>query len=201
MTRVARVPRSRSSLTLGLLATTALLAACASPPPARTTAPPPSRIDYGVITAVQRVDIQNRDAQAAGALLGGALGAGVGSGRSTSNRALGGLAGASVGSRLAGAAGSTTGFEYTVLIGGTNTIRLVTEKASLRVGDCVSVERGRFNNIRLAADERCERPAAKAPRSAVREADACETATQQLLEAESDEDFARAERRMRILCD
>jgi len=30
----------------------------------------------------------------------------------------------------------------------------VTEKAGLRVGDCVSVERGSFNNIRLAADDR-----------------------------------------------
>jgi outer membrane lipoprotein SlyB len=160
-----------------------------------------SRVSYGRITAVQQVDIRNQGAQTGGALVGGALGAAVGSGRSTSNRALGGLAGAAVGSRVAGAAASSTGFEYTVLVGGTNTIRIVTEKAGLRVGDCVSVERGQFNNIRLAADDRCDRPAANPPRAAVREADACETATQQLLDATTDEEFDRAERRMRLLCD
>ncbi|MBP7622303.1 MAG: hypothetical protein KA745_15135, partial [Gemmatimonadales bacterium] len=42
------------------------------------------------------------------------------------------------------------------------TLRIVTEQAGLRVGDCVSVERGQFNNIRLADDARCT-AAANAP--------------------------------------
>jgi hypothetical protein len=74
-------------------------------------------VSYGRITAVRQVDIQNQGAQAAGTLVGGALGVASGSGQSRSNRALRGLGGAAVGSRVAGAAGSTTGFEYTVLIG------------------------------------------------------------------------------------
>lgn len=116
-------------------------------------------VTYGRITAVRQVDIQNQGANAAGTIVGGALGVASGSGQSRSNRALRGVGGAAVGSRLAGAAGSSTGFEYTILIGGTNTIRMVTEQAGLRVGDCVSVERGALNNIRLADDARCNAPA------------------------------------------
>jgi outer membrane lipoprotein SlyB len=160
-----------------------------------------SRISYGRITAVRQVNLENQGAQAAGTLVGGALGVASGSGQSRSNRALRGIGGAAVGSRVAGAAGSSTGFEYTVLIGN-QTTRIVTEQAGLRVGDCVSIERGQFNNIRLAPDERCESAAAAAPptRSEVAEADACEAAKQQLLNAETDADFDRAERRMRLLC-
>ena len=165
-----------------------------------------NRIDYGRITAVRQVDIQNQGAQTAGTLVGGALGVASGSGQSRSNRALRGVGGAAVGSRVAGAAGSSTGFEYTVLIDGTNTIRITTEQAGLRVGDCVSVERGQFNNIRLVSDDRCNAPTARpasAPAGAAEDvaaADACDAAKQQLLDASTDADFDRAERRMRLLC-
>ena len=159
-----------------------------------------TRIDYGRITAVRQVDLQNQGAQAAGTLVGGALGVASGSGQSRSNRALRGIGGAAVGSRVAGAASGTTGFEYTVLIGN-QTTRIVTEQSGLRVGDCVSIERGQWNNIRLASDDRCDaRAGTPAPASAVAEADACEQAKQQLLNATTDADFDRAERRMRLLC-
>lgn len=157
-----------------------------------------STISYGRITAVRQVNLENQGAQAAGTLVGGALGVASGSGQSRSNRALRGIGGAAVGSRVAGAASGSTGFEYTVLIGSTTT-RIVTEQAGLRVGDCVSIERGQFNNIRLAADERCAAGAA-VPASAQSEADACTTAKQQLLNANTDADFDRAERRMRLFC-
>ena len=196
--------RMKSGRALSLMMVALLIAACASSPPVGSRASGPqtqrSQIDYGRITAVQRVDIRNPDAQAAGALVGGLLGVASGSGQSSSNRALRGLGGAAVGSRVGGAAGSTTGFEYTILINGTNTIRIVTEKAGLRIGDCLSVERGQFNNIRLAPDERCEITAAVPPPAAVSEADACTAATRLLLDAETDADFDRAERRMRMLC-
>jgi outer membrane lipoprotein SlyB len=156
-------------------------------------------VSYGRITAVRQVNIENQGAQAAGTVVGGALGLASGSGQSRSNRALRGIGGAAVGSRVAGAASGTTGFEYTVLIGN-QTTRIVTEQSGLRVGDCVSIERGQWNNIRLAADERCEARAGAAPASAVAEADACEQAKQQLLNAATDADFDRAERRMRLLC-
>ena len=166
-----------------------------------TVAVASSTVSYGRITAVRQVNIDNQGAQAAGTLIGGALGVASGSGQSRSNRALRGVGGAAVGSRLAGAAGSSTGFEYTVLIGGTNTIRITTEQAGLRVGDCVSVERGQFNNIRLVPEERCTAAAtAAAPAGDAAAADACEAAKQQLLDASTDAEFALAERRMRLLC-
>jgi outer membrane lipoprotein SlyB len=175
-----------------------------------------STVSYGRITAVRQVNIENQGAQAAGTLVGGALGVASGSGQSRSNRALRGIGGAAVGSRVAGAASGTTGFEYTVLIGN-QTTRITTEQAGLRVGDCVSVERGQWNNIRLVSDDRCNAPAARpaatpatpaapaartpAPAAEdVAAANACEQAKQQLLYAQTDADFDRAERRMRLLC-
>jgi outer membrane lipoprotein SlyB len=159
-----------------------------------------SRVSYGRITAVRQVELQNPDASAAGALVGGLAGLATGSGQSRSNRALRTLGGATVGGRVAGAAGSSTGFEYTVLINGTNTIRIVTEKAGLRVRDCVSVEQGQFNNIRLAPEDRCDTPAAAVAAGAAGAADACAAATQQVLVARTDAEFDQAERRMRLLC-
>jgi outer membrane lipoprotein SlyB len=157
-------------------------------------------VSYGRITAVRQVNIQNEGAQAAGTLVGGALGVASGSGQSRSNRALRGVGGAAVGSRVGGAAGSSTGFEYTVLVGGTNSIRITTEQAGLRVGDCVSVERGQWNNIRLAPDERCDAAMSRGAPEDTAAADACEAAKQQLLDANTDAEFDRAERRMRLLC-
>jgi len=158
-----------------------------------------STVSYGRITAVRQGEIQNEGAQAAGTLIGGALGVASGSGQSRSNRALRGIGGAAVGSRVAGAAGSSTGFEYTVLIGN-QTTRIVTEQSGLRIGDCVSVERGQWNNIRLAPDERCDAAMTRAAPEDVGAAAACEQAKQQLLEANTDAEFDRAERRMRLLC-
>ena len=160
-----------------------------------------STVNYGRITAVRQVELQNQGAQAAGTLIGGLAGVATGSGQSNSNRALRALGGAAVGRSVGGAAGSSTGFEYTVLINGTNTIRIVTEKAGLRVRDCVSVERGSFSNIRLAPDERCDAATATVPQASASAANACETATQQVLNAQTDDEFDRAERRMRLLCD
>jgi len=158
-----------------------------------------STVSYGRITAVRQVDIQNEGAQAAGTLIGGALGVASGSGQSRSNRALRGIGGAAVGGRVAGAAGSSTGFEYTVLIGN-QTTRIVTEQSGLRVGDCVSVERGQWNNIRLAPDERCDAAMTRGAPEDTASAAACEQAKQQLLDAATDAEFDRAERRMRLLC-
>jgi len=159
-----------------------------------------SRVSYGRITAVNRVNLENEGARSAGAVFGGLAGLATGSGQSRSNRALRSMGGAAVGGRVAGAASSATGFEYTVLIGA-RTVRIVTEKSGLRVGDCVSVERGQFNNIRLAPDDRCDAArTTSVPAADAREADACAAATQQVLEANTDEEFDRAERRMRLLC-
>jgi outer membrane lipoprotein SlyB len=168
-------------------------------------------VNYGRITAVNLVTEQNRAAQTGGAILGGALGAASGSNRSSGTRALRAGGGVLAGQQLGRIATQRQTFEYTILIDGTSTVRMVTDEAGLRVGDCVAVERGAFNNLRLVDDARCaprqtQAKAAKpAPPPAVspaaqREADACVAAKDRLLEAETDEDFERAYRRVRLLC-
>ena len=164
-------------------------------------------VNYGRITAVNRVYVVNTTAQNRGALVGGTIGLVSGRNQSGSNQALRTGAGAFAGNRIAAANTGTQAFEYTILQGG-RTVTVVTNEPGLRVGDCVAVERGNFTNLRLVDDARCNaRPAAtptgNAPpptSNAVREATACETAKTALLKAEDDETFDRAERRVRLLC-
>jgi len=168
-------------------------------------------VNYGRITAVNLVTEQNRAAQTGGAILGGALGAASGSNRSSGTRALRAGGGVLAGQQLGRIATQRQTFEYTILIDGTSTVRMVTDEAGLRVGDCVAVERGGFNNLRLVDDARCAprqtqaKSAKPAPPPVVspaaqREADACVAAKDRLLEAETDEAFERAYRRVRLLC-
>jgi outer membrane lipoprotein SlyB len=173
-----------------------------------------TRVQYGRITAVSPVTDTSSTSQNVGMIVGGGLGLASGSGQSSSNRALRAAVGGTAGRAVGGRMNQTQAFEYTVLIGGTNTVRIVSDQAGKRVGDCVSVEQGQFANIRLVPDSRCNpapapRPAAPAaapapapaPQAAdVAAANACEQAKQQVLDAATDEAFNLAERRMRLLC-
>jgi outer membrane lipoprotein SlyB len=171
-------------------------------------------VSFGRITAVRMVSESDTRTQVGGAVVGGAIGAAAGSGRSGSNRALGGIGGAFAGQQLGRLASQRQLFEYTILLDGTQTVTMVTDQAGKRVGDCVAVERGTFNNLRLVADSKCNpappraAPAAPPPVPAtpkptqadVSAANACIQAKEQLLAAESDDAFDRAERRVRLLC-
>jgi outer membrane lipoprotein SlyB len=180
-----------------------------------------TRVQYGRITAVSAVTDTSSTSQNVGMILGGGLGLASGGGQSSSNRALRAAAGGTAGRAVGGRMNQTQAFEYTVLIGGSNTVRIVSDQAGKRVGDCVSIEQGQFANIRLVPDARCNpapapRPAAPAaapaprpatpaaapaPRAAdVAAANACDQAKQQVLDAATDEAFNLAERRMRLLC-
>jgi outer membrane lipoprotein SlyB len=178
-----------------VIRTAAALAVCA----AGAALAQSSNVSYGRITAVAQGAASTGNAQTGGAVVGGALGLISGSGQSSSNQALRTIGGAAAGRRVGAMASSRPTFEYTVLLGGTSTIRIVTDEAGMRVGDCVSVERGNFNNLRLVDDARCDRPAPPTP-AAVSEANACQQAKEALLRAETDADFDRAERRVRLLC-
>jgi outer membrane lipoprotein SlyB len=181
-----RVPMTR-------LAAVALLGAAGA-----ALAQSPS-VSYGRITAVSQGTASSGDARTGGAIVGGTVGLISGSGQSSSNRALRTIGGAAAGRQLGNMASSRPTFEYTVLIDGTSTIRIVTDEAGMRVGDCVSVERGNFNNLRLVDDARCDTRARPTP-AAVEEANACQQAKETLLRAETDAEFDRAERRVRLLC-
>jgi len=172
-----------------------------------------TRVQYGRITAVSPVTETSGTSQNVGMLVGGGLGLASGGGQSSSNRVLRAAAGGTAGRAVGGRMNQTQAFEYTVLVGGTNTVRIVSDQAGKRVGDCVSIEQGQFANIRLVPDSRCAPPprpaAAPAPAPArapapvaadVQAASACEQAKQQVLDAATDDAFNLAERRMRLLC-
>ncbi|WP_027469812.1 hypothetical protein [Deefgea rivuli] len=160
-----------------------------------------STVSYGRITAVNAATEGNANAQVAGALVGGTVGLASGSGRSSSNRALRAVGGGFAGQQLTRMATNSQVFEYTILMNNNRTITMVIDQAGKRVGDCVSVEQGAFNNLRLAADSRCTgRAQATVPRNDARNADACDEAKQGLLTATTDAAFDQAERRVRLLC-
>jgi len=170
------------------------------------------QVQYGRITNVQATTVTDNTARAVGTLVGGGIGLATGSGQSGSNRALRGVGGAAAGRGVGTLAGRSQAFEYTGLINGMTTVRVVSDQAGKRVGDCVAVEQGQFANIRLVPDSRCApRPAPAAPAKAappppapepadVQQATACEQAKQQVLAAATEDEFNLAERRMRLLC-
>lgn len=168
------------------------------------------RVQYGRITNVQATTVTDSTSRAVGTLVGGGIGLATGSGQSGSNRALRGIGGAAAGRGVGTLAGRSQAFEYTVLVDGTTTVRIVSDQAGKRIGDCVAVEQGQFSNIRLVPDARCAPRAQAAPAKAappppppaaeVQQATACEQAKEQVLAAKTDDEFAVAERRMRLLC-
>ena len=173
------------------------------------------RVQYGRITNVQTTTVTDSTARNVGTVVGGGIGLVSGSGQSGSNRALRGVTGAAAGRGVGSLAGRSQAFEYTVLVAGMTTVRVVSDQAGKRVGDCVAVEQGQFANIRLVPESRCAPRAAAAPAKAapakaapapapvaadVQQATACEQAKEQVLAANTDEEFDRAERRMRLLC-
>jgi outer membrane lipoprotein SlyB len=164
-----------------------------------TAAVAQSSVQYGRITAVTMSQEASTRAQTGGALVGGTLGVISGSGQSGSNRALRGIAGGVAGQQLGRMGSNRPVFEYTILIGGRSTVTMVSDEAGMRVGDCVAVERGSFNNLRLVDDSRCA-PNVRPNQAAVNEASACVRAKDALLAAKTDEEFDRAERRVRLLC-
>jgi outer membrane lipoprotein SlyB len=159
--------------------------------------PVSSTISYGRITAVKTVSVDDQSAQMGGALVGGTLGLIAGSG---AWRGLTTVGGAFAGQQLARAASRRQAFQYTILLDGTSTITMVSDEAGLRIGDCVTVERGAFNNLRLADDAQCA-PGVKPTATTTREAGACVAAKQALLNAQTEEAFDLAERKVRLLCD
>jgi outer membrane lipoprotein SlyB len=192
---------------------TSLAAALLSLATVSTLASAQSRVQYGRITNVAATNVNNSSAQNVGTLVGGGIGLASGRGQSGSNRALRTVGGAAAGRGVATLATRSQSFEYTVAIVGGETVRIVSDQAGKQVGDCVAVEQGQFNNIRLVSDARCNPPARAAAPAAtpapvavaaapadIEAASACDQAKAQVLAAETDEAFALAERRMRLLC-
>lgn len=158
-----------------------------------------ARVNFGRITDVRVVKDRSRGAQTRGAILGGTLGAIATSGASGPARAVGTAGGVVAGQRLGRLSGTRQAFEYTIRISDSESVRVVTDEAGLRTGDCVAVERGGFNNLRLVDDAHCARTTSPTP-AEVNNARACMKAKDQLLTAATDQEFDRAERSVRLLC-
>ena len=165
-------------------------------------------IQTGVVIAAQAVDLQS--AAGRGAAIGGVVGlAATSSNRSTSRRIRNTAIGAGTGALIArGAQGNLDGMQYTIETGPGSQIVVVTDQTQVRVGDCVNVEQasGGTANVRRVADALCEAAFSNSVDEDLHtymqyEADMCQNAKERLMEAETDEAFEVAMRRVNFLCD
>ena len=166
-------------------------------------------VQTGVVIAAQAVNLQS--AAGRGAAVGGVVGlATTSSNRSTSRRIRNTAIGAGTGALIARSAqGSLDGMQYTIEVGPGSQIIVVTDQTQVRVGDCVNVEQAGSGtaNVRRVSEARCEAIFAGDPMDdelqayMTREADMCLQAKERLMEAETDEAFETAMRRVKLLCD
>jgi outer membrane lipoprotein SlyB len=161
----------------------------------------PIAITYGKVIAAEEVKMDS--AVAGGAAVGGVVGLATGHGdRDRAKRA-------ALGALLAGvltkvAEGSRKAEAFTVQRSDGSTLKIVQDLADIRVGDCVSVEQGQTSNVRRVSDQMCvdggHLQDRSIQRSHVQDADECHQAKDEVLKATTDDAFARAERKVRILC-
>ena len=183
-----------------LLAVTIGCMAAAVPALAQKTSM--AAVGYGRVSGIEQVRIEDNSGKAAGTIVGGALGLASGKGKSGSNKALRTLGGAAAGRAVGGAvSGDKYAWAYTVSLESGGTVRVVTEAGGMQVGDCVSVERGDYNNIRRVSDVACSDNSNEVYAEHQEDADECLIAKRELLAAEDDDAIERAARKVRVLCD
>jgi hypothetical protein len=165
-------------------------------------------VQTGVVIAAQAVNLQS--AAGRGAAVGGIVGlAATSSNRSTSRRIRNTAIGAGTGALIArGAQGNLDGMQYTIEVGPGSRITVVTDQTQVRVGDCVNVEQAGSGtaNVRRVSEGLCEALFANEVDEELqaymtREADMCLQAKERLMDAETDEAFETAMRRVKFLCD
>ena len=166
-------------------------------------------VHTGVVIAAQAVNLQS--AAGRGAAIGGVVGLATTSrNRSTSRRIRNTAIGAGTGALIArGAQGNLDGMQYTIEVGPGSQIIVITDQTQVRVGDCVNVEQAGSGtaNVRRVSEARCEAVFAGDPMDdelqayMTQEADMCLQAKERLMEAETDEAFETAMRRVKFLCD
>ena len=165
-------------------------------------------VQTGVVIAAQAVNLQS--AAGRGAAVGGVVGLATTSrNRSTSRRIRNTAIGAGTGALIArGAQGNLDGMQYTIETGPGSQVVVVTDQTQVRVGDCVTVEQAGSGttNVRRVNDALCETAFAggvdeELTKYLQYEADMCLQAKERLMEAETDEAFEVAMRRVNFLCD
>lgn len=166
-------------------------------------------VQYGTVQSVRRAEVDANVAQ--GAALGGLLGlaAAAGTGGSRNQQIAGTAAGALIGGLVQSQrAANNQAEEYTVLLNGGSTVRIATVHHDIQVGDCVSVEQGRHANLRRVSSVMCnsmasnDAPGYSQMHSAnMVEAEQCERAKEEVLNATTEEQVRVAHQKMRALCE
>lgn len=159
------------------------------------------RVRYAEVESIDRVKLPSN--APAGAMVGGFTGLVLARNSSGAKQVASGVGGAVLGG-LATAAleGDRLGYSYGLRFKNGETSKFITEKGYLQVGDCVSVERGQYANIRRVATVLCDDHQVTAAHSQhLREAEQCHAAKDQLLAASTDEQISAASRKVSILCE
>ncbi len=186
---------------LTLLLALALLAGCAAQ---SHRVGQTARVQFGVVSAANEVMLDSE--AGSGAIIGGTLGLTMGSGQSTPRRARNSIIGAGVGAALANAAqGDRRGMSYSVRMLDGSSVTIVTDQREIRAGDCVAIEQvGGTSNIRRVSQSYCERTNARAVEEVAEharfEAVACQSAKDELVQAETQEAIELASRKVDLLC-
>ena len=134
--------------------------------------------------------------------MGGFTGLVLSRNQSTGRQVASGIGGAALGG-LATAAleGDRLGYNYRLRFQDGTVSDFITEKGYLQSGDCVSVERGQYANIRRVPTGLCDAgPSVAVDQLYVRDAEQCHAAKEQLLAASSDEEIEIASRKVSIIC-
>jgi len=166
----------------------------------------PISVSYGEVVGAEVVDLQSDVGRNAtiGALVGGLIG--LATGQNFASAAAGaGLGAAGVGLSTRAAEGSQEAVAYVIRDEDGRQSKIVTEDKHLIVGDCVAVETGRTANLRRVSQEMCGPRMDHSIESELRsmhqeEAQECDGAKQELLEAQSDADIDAAVKKVRVLC-
>lgn len=164
-----------------------------------------STISYGKVAQVEKVKLDNSGATSGGAVVGGLAGVATQHGRGSDEKLAGAVAGALLGGLLTHAATGKRKVEaFTVNLNNGSTIKVIQDMADIVVGDCVAVEQGQTANIRRIADEMCTKGDhlndASIAASHQQDAAECQQAKQEVLKANSDAEFSRAEKKVQVLC-
>lgn len=159
------------------------------------------RVRYAEVIDIDRVRLPSN--APAGAVVGGFTGLVLSRNSSGRKQVASGIGGAVLGG-LATAAleGDRLGYSYGLRFLNGDRSDFITEKGYLQIGDCVSVERGQYANIRRVASVMCtgDSPTV-ADRKHVREAEQCHIAKDQLLAASSKSEIDAAARKVEIICE
>ena len=193
--------------TATMVVTSFVMTACETPGGARSGTA--MSVQYGVVQSVREVQAEANTG--GGAALGGLAGLAVaaGTGGSRTQQMAGAAGGALLGGLVANQrAANQRLVQHTVRLNSGASVAVVSENQNITVGDCVAFEQGRHANIRRVSSVMCNdladtsRPAYTSTHQAnVREAEECEQAKREVLDAQTEEAIRLAHMRMRALCE